>query len=111
MVPRIATTAMPHYDAIDLVALHGPHLLGPQCCHGNRFAVERHELAFVSLALVMHQHDRPDANGLEITEVTTTVEDSSDLDIISTRPKEDHVHTHRHAAASCNAKSLSQLTG
>jgi len=31
----------------DLVVLHGLHLLGPQRCHCNRFAVERHELDFV----------------------------------------------------------------
>jgi len=49
----------------DFVVFHGPHLLGPQCCHCNRFAVERHELDFVSLALVMHEHDRPDVAGSE----------------------------------------------
>jgi len=49
----------------DFVVLHGPHLLGSQRCHGNRFAIERHELDFVSLALVMHQHDRPDVAGCE----------------------------------------------
>jgi hypothetical protein len=106
----------------DLVVLRGAHLLGPQCCHCNRFAVERHELDFVSLALVMHQHDRPDvagcetvfreiarqhryvefidhvrlapdANGLEITEVAAAVQDSSDLDAIRRGTKKDHVHT------------------
>jgi hypothetical protein len=49
----------------DLVVLHGPHLFGSQRCHGNRFPVERHELDFVSLTLVMHQHDRPDVAGCE----------------------------------------------
>jgi hypothetical protein len=32
----------------DFVVLHGPHLLGSQRCHCNRFAVERHELDFES---------------------------------------------------------------
>ena len=106
----------------DLVVLHGAHLLGPQRCHGNRFAVERYELDFVSLALFMHQHDRPDvagcetvfreiarqhryvefidhvrlapdANGLEITKVAAAVQDSSDLDAIRRGTKKDHVHT------------------
>ena len=61
----------------DLVVLHGPHLLGPQRCHCNRFAVERHELDFVSFAIAMDVHNGAYIAGFQAISRKTSGQDNT----------------------------------